>query len=88
MYIVQELCSGGDVASLQAVSGGRLSEREAAMVTLQASVVALVLARVCVCVGGVRVRLWCVCEGCVRACVRACASSLCVWEAPLHASSC
>ncbi|KAI8472966.1 MAG: kinase-like domain-containing protein [Monoraphidium minutum] len=34
MYLVQELCSGGDIASLQAVGGGRLEEREAAAVML------------------------------------------------------
>ncbi|GBF93649.1 calcium-dependent kinase [Raphidocelis subcapitata] len=34
LYIVQELCAGGDVASLLAASGGRLDEREAAAVML------------------------------------------------------
>ncbi|GBF93233.1 CDPK-related kinase-like [Raphidocelis subcapitata] len=34
VYIATELCCGGDVASLQAASGGRLSEPEAAAVML------------------------------------------------------
>jgi serine/threonine protein kinase len=35
MHIVQELCAGGDVATLLAASpGGRLEEREAAAVAL------------------------------------------------------
>lgn len=34
VYIAQELCSGGDIDSLQAAAGGRLDEREAAAVVL------------------------------------------------------
>lgn len=36
IYIVQELCSGGDASGLLAAAGGRLDEREAAAVMLGA----------------------------------------------------